>query len=149
MFLGPTKPVKPDEWRLTTPSFMFGVGIQPKYNHERRVGCAVVVFFMFYKTRLPLSLSDRPLQFLFSLTKVKRKKHMTFLLKKLQRCQYQRDLLCFSVETDTETNSHLPDLLATIWHGLRDVFIVVVQLCVMSSNRVIFRFFLFCLIMLP
>lgn len=94
---------------------------------KRRVGCAVMFFF---------KLSTKHTFPFFSLTITsscqwpkKDKETRDFcLLKKLQRSRYLRELPRFSDETPTKSSYRLPDWLATIWHGLRDVFIVVVQL---------------------
>lgn len=117
--------VEPGEWRLTSPSFML------ESNHNtvtKKEGwlCCYVFFKLSTKHTFPF----------FSLTITtscqwpkKDKETRDFcLLKKLQRSRYLRELPRFSDETPTKSSYRLPDWLATIWHGLRDVFIVVVQL---------------------
>lgn len=107
--------------------------------------CCFVVFFTFYKTRLPLFLSDHCSSFLIDQSKTK--KHDFFLLKKLPALPVSEEIrVALLLEAATKTNDRVPDWLATIWHGFRDVFIVVVQLWrVMLSNLlVLFFLFFFC-----
>lgn len=109
-------------------------------NHNTIINGGLVVlsflFFTLYRNT-PSSLSVCPSDHCSSSFHwPKYDTHVTFcLLKKLQRCRYQRALFRFSVQTATDPDNRLPDWSATVWHGLRDVFIVVVQLwCVMLSN---------------